>query len=477
MNTYNFSFDPQTVEFSEEDRTISGLILPFGETGYGSAGAAEFSAGSITLPADAASIKLNIEHDAHRPVGTCTSLEERAEGLFASFRIAKTSAGTDLLQEIQEGLRKSFSVEVKDPIVQLGKISAAVLTGCAAVVQPAFKSAAIFSLDEDAAPNESIQMENETTPAETTEVVSAPVQAPAASFSGPIDQAPAVFTALKNGDVQGANFALAQIDITTPGAAVLGKQEVGEIWSSKKVVSRPITDSVENKELTSLLVTGTRKERQMSVADWEGNATEIPSGGTYTNSLVSAEAKLMAGAVRVPGEYLWFGSDDIIGDLYESAVEDYLTKSETKVFTSLSTEAVAATGAFTIVNAVDKAAQTLRGISANLDFVVVSSDIYTTLVNAKTADVPFWFNLGGATVDLANTRATAGVSFRVGDYLPAKTMLVGDRKSFTFYESKDIRLNAVAVANGAYDIALIKANALLVNDPKAVLKFTNVAGL
>ena len=132
---------------SREDRTITGMLLPFGEEGHTSAGTVTAKAGCLTIPEDASEVILNVEHDDLRPIGRATSIEETNDGLVATFRIAETTAGTDILIEAAEGLRTGLSFEVASAVIRDGQLVGGELVGAGAVRHPAFPSAQIVASD------------------------------------------------------------------------------------------------------------------------------------------------------------------------------------------------------------------------------------------------------------------------------------------------------------------------------------------
>jgi len=129
------------------DRILTYLLLPFGEVGYTNKGKVTATKGTVTWPTDVSSVHLNIEHDGIRPVGKATSIEETPQGIVASFKIAATSVGNDLLVEADEGLRPGVSVELDNPVIRAGRLIKALLTGAGAVTDPAFASALLLAAD------------------------------------------------------------------------------------------------------------------------------------------------------------------------------------------------------------------------------------------------------------------------------------------------------------------------------------------
>lgn len=461
---------------SEEERTITGLLMPFGEVGHTSAGTVTASANTLTIP-DAAEIKLNLEHAATAPVGRCTSIEEREDGLHASFRIAKTNAGNDLLEEVKEGLRSSLSIEIQNPVIKAGELLGGLISGAAAVVNPAFKSASIYGLTaSDTTPIKDSPMDTTSTLeaaeiAEPTFVQAAPLFA---ADSTPTSFGAVALAAAPEG-AEALNAALATFKTTNDsGKAYLKDQEV-ELWEAHKS-ERPLVNAVTNKPLTGLVLTGTRKTRTVKVADWAGNLVELPTG-TFTTSREYFNAKGKAVAVELAMEVLEFGSEDIINEIYSQAVDSYIEQTETELITKIGAQSTAVSAAMGVVKAIDYASQALVAMGASMSTIVVSADVYSALIALKAADAPFWF-AGQASIDLASSSANAGgVTFKVANGLAPKTVLVFDKRAIQFYESAEFKQRAVNVANGGVTVNLIKFNASYVSDPQAVLRFTNVTGV
>ena len=167
------------------ERTITGTIVTFDETGNTSIGKTQFAKGSI----EAQPVLLNLEHDRARRIGKTLSMEQSDTEIVATFKIAETTAGTDALVEAAEGLRDGFSVEVsineyetlKDGTV---RILAGELTGVALTSEPAIRSARVSEVaaseeDSESTPdaeettNEGDEVDNTVTQADAVETVEA----------------------------------------------------------------------------------------------------------------------------------------------------------------------------------------------------------------------------------------------------------------------------------------------------------------
>lgn len=132
-----------------DERTLTYRLLPYGEAGRTSMGRVTASKGVLTLPEDASSLVANMEHDRTRPVARGVSLSEDDDGLRATLRVARTTAGNDLLAEAEEGLRTGISVEIDDPVIKDGALLGGLLTGAGFTTTPAFPSAQLVAADTE----------------------------------------------------------------------------------------------------------------------------------------------------------------------------------------------------------------------------------------------------------------------------------------------------------------------------------------
>lgn len=133
---------------SLEDRTITGLLIPFNEIGRTNAGRFMVEAGAIELPADPAVITLNLDHDRAQPVGRATRVWEDAAGVMASFAIANTPEGDAALADALSptGKRRRLSGEFH-AVIKAAKAVGGNLWGSALVGMGAFPSAMVLAAD------------------------------------------------------------------------------------------------------------------------------------------------------------------------------------------------------------------------------------------------------------------------------------------------------------------------------------------
>ena len=140
------TFSQEIQAADTERRIVSGLVAPYGEVGFTSAGPVMFERGSIAIP-DAGKIKLLSQHQADKPVGRAISFSEANNGVYGSFRLSSSTRGQDALVLAQENLVSGLSVGVdvtaSKPMGDYLLVTAAVLKEVSLVESAAFSSAGV----------------------------------------------------------------------------------------------------------------------------------------------------------------------------------------------------------------------------------------------------------------------------------------------------------------------------------------------
>lgn len=145
--------DAGTLEFSEEDMTATGLLIPFGVPARSNLGTFTFAAGDIELADDLTGMSLNIEHKREAVVGAFSKVWEQAEGVMATFRYRNTPAGRQAFEDGKSGKRKNLSAEVAEVRISGGKaLPGSVLFAAAQVEKPAFEGATLLAAEDTEAP-------------------------------------------------------------------------------------------------------------------------------------------------------------------------------------------------------------------------------------------------------------------------------------------------------------------------------------
>ena len=184
--------EASSIECNEDRREISGKIVPMGtgEIGNTNMGGVVFEAGSIEI-ADPTKIKLLSQHDIKKPVGRMISAETRADGIYATFKLSRSTGGNDALIQAQEGLVSGLSVGAEVIASKPSRdgylvVSSAKLKEVSLVTEPAFKSAQVLEIAaEETIPAEQTQPESEPIVEETTQAEAPAVEAAALEAARP----------------------------------------------------------------------------------------------------------------------------------------------------------------------------------------------------------------------------------------------------------------------------------------------------
>ena len=143
------TFSQEIQAADTERRMISGLVAPYGEIGFTSAGPVMFERGSITY-AEASKIKLLMQHQSDKPVGRAIAFSDSTEGVYGSFKLSSSTRGQDALVLAQENLVSGLSVGVdvtaSKPMGDYLLVTAAVLKEVSLVESAAFSSASVTDI-------------------------------------------------------------------------------------------------------------------------------------------------------------------------------------------------------------------------------------------------------------------------------------------------------------------------------------------
>lgn len=211
-----------------DERTLTARLIPFGEEGRTNVGRFMVEAGTVDISeavSDPSIIGLNLDHVPWNGVGRATRVWEQADGVYASWSVAKTPAGDAALADAVSpaGRRKRVSAEFGPVMIRAGKLIAghARLWGSALVEQGAFPSAMVLATDtpdpDEQTPAGTTTTEGATVPEPIAPVVEA---APVAPVVPPAPQAPVVPVAPPAEQVLASAFPapVMPVPTTMPGA-------------------------------------------------------------------------------------------------------------------------------------------------------------------------------------------------------------------------------------------------------------------
>jgi HK97 family phage prohead protease len=478
-------------------RTISGKIVPFsGEVGNTSAGAVVFERGAINI-ADANKVKLLLEHDPKQPIGRAQFFNETEEGIFASFKISKSSRGTDALIEASEELRTGLSVGV---MVNAAKpkngvlyVSSADLLEVSLVQAAAFKSAAVTDIaaSSDEAVEETLPTESEiATVEDTTSAVEATptVEAAAVEAARPTVTAMAYtkprieLTAAKYaensiraalGDESARQY-IAAADNTTDNAGLVPTRQLSEVINPLGTTIRPSIEAISRGVLPDAGMTFEIPKITVMPTVAE-TAEDAAFNETDQNSaFLSVSVKKYAGQQTFSVELLDRTSPAFFDELVRNMAAAYAKATDAAVNAAIIAGATAdATTTTTYPTAAELLGIVARGsasvYNATLGLanpfarnMIVNTAQWSNIMTLNDSGRPIYnasqpMNAGGVVTPTALQGNVAGLNLFVTPNTAAGTdtdgsILIVNPDAYTWYESPTYRLRAESTAAGQVTI-------------------------
>jgi HK97 family phage prohead protease len=477
------------------ERTISGKIVPYdGEVGMTSAGAVVFERGAINI-ADSSKVKLLLEHDPKQPIGRAQFFNETEEGIFASFKISKSSRGTDALIEASEELRTGLSVGVMVNAAKPKKgvlyVSSADLLEVSLVQAAAFKSAAVTDIaaSEDEAVEPTQPTESETVVEETTAVEATPtVEAAAVEAARPAVTAMAytkpvielttakyvenTIRAAMGDDAARQYIAAADSTLNNPG--LVPTRQLSEIINPLGTTIRPSIEAISRGVLPDAGMTFEipKITAMPEVAETaQGNAFQDTD---MTSDFLSVTVKKYAGQQTFSVELLDRTSPAFFDELVRNMAAAYAKATDAAVNAAFISGATAdATTTVTYPTAAELLGVVARGAASVYDAtlglpnpfarnMIVNTSQWSNIMTLNDAGRPIYTasqpqNAGGVASPTALQGNVAGLNLYVTPNTAAGTdtdgsILIVNPDAYTWYESPTYRLRAETTATGQVTI-------------------------
>jgi HK97 family phage prohead protease len=507
--------EASSIECSEERREISGKIVPMGtgEIGHTNLGDYTFAANSIEI-ADPTKVRLLSQHNLQKPIGKMISAETRADGIYAVFRLSRSSAGSDALIMAQEGLVTGLSIGAEIIASKPSKdgytvVSQARLKEVSLVTVPAFSSAEVLEIaaEEVIPAEETPQTESETVVEDTT-VEATPVEAAAVEAARPTVTAMAYTTPRINTNITAGEFAKAQINASRGDAdarELVAALQVATVAENTGMVpptylrdvigiidsSRPFIDSIERAALpASGMKIFTPKLGTQATVALTAEGAEFSSTDTTVTFQEDTVVKF-AGAGKLDLE-LVDRSDPSFLDLYlRELAASYAQKTDAYAAQIASQNATASSSS-TIYKAIALGIADSFGVmrmTPNRLLVANTGgedgiDFSGLLGAVDTTGRPLYAaaaiqNANGVITQGSTSGTVAGLDLVVdpnytGDDANAKHALVYPSTAMRFHESGTLQIRANVVANGQLEIGIYGYVAVVNRYPAAFRKL-NVA--
>ena len=497
--------EASSIECSEDRREISGKIVPLGtgEIGQTNLGAYTFESGSIDIE-DVKAIKLFSQHDMKKPIGRMISAETREGiGIFATFKLSRSTAGNDALVMAQEGLVTGMSIGAEIISSKPSRdgytvVTAAKLKEVSLVTEPAFKSAQVLEIAAEEASAEAVEeplpTESETVVEDTT-VEATPVEAAAVEAARPTVQAmvyttPRIEVTKRNylentlkanlfGDEDSRQWLRAADNDQTTGAGFIPTPQSTQLLNFLSNADRPMIDSISRGTMPEFGKTfELPKITEVPIVD------QIDENGAVTESQLEASyitvtKKSFKGRAITTLELLTNSTPAFLDELLVQMEYAYAKDTEQFVTTAIqgagtlnaTAQANSATG---LLNYVSSAAAAVY--SASLGFgrnMIVTPEQWANIMSYADNGRPIYIaanpqNAGGALTPTSLRGNVAGLDLRVSRYMQGSggvgtadySMAVINPDAYTWYEGARQQLRTNINSDGTVDILLFGQGAL-----------------
>ena len=484
-------------------RTISGTIVSWNEAGNTSAGKTVFAKDSIDFSKP---VKLLLEHDKTRPLGKLIDITANDQGLEGTFKLAKTFAADDALEEAATGLRDGFSVGVmvdawdnKDGAMVISKSS---LQEVSLVSDPAIASAKVESVVATNTPeNSEATAEDQTTQEDkvsdvkseapiATEAVEAAKSEPVAvvaaqsvAYTKPRSPINSKATYLEHsvraalGSEESRQYVMAA-DTTSNNSGLIPTPQSTEIINGVSNADRGLIDALSRGVLPASGMTfEIPKITTAPTVTLEAEAATIDITD-QASSFVQVDVKKFAGGQQFSVELLDRSSPAFFDELVRQMEFAYAKTTDAYVATTLGNScALAAVAedntAADLLAYVSAAAASIY--SGSLGFarnLIVNSTQWGNIMGYNDSGRPIYNasqpqNAGGAVSPQSLRGNVAGLDLYVSRSLDAFTtgdqsMIVVNPDAFTWYESPRLQLRSDITATGQVSVAYYGYGALAV---------------
>jgi len=478
-----------------ESRIIAGRIVSWNAEGNTSAGRTMFKPDSIKMSKNT---KLVLQHDTTRPLGKLMSFEQDDEGITAEFKIAKTTAGNDALEEAATGLRSDFSVGVDveswDNSNGVMAISASNLIEVSLVTDGAIPGAEVAKVaaeetevsettqEETQSTTEGEQVSDTTVPevapaAETVEAAKVEVKAATAPYISTTVRNPIVDKAsylehsvrAKLGSEESRMYVAAAAD-TTDNAGLVPTRQLTEVINGISNADRPTIDSISRGTLPDAGMTF--EIPKITVAPTVAVAAEggTPSETDQNAAFVSVDVKKFIGQQTFSLELLDRSSPAFFAELVRQMEYAYAKATDKAVSDALiaggtdgGNRTVSAANIADFVS--DAAVSIYKGTLGFAENIIVSPEQWGNLMGLVDGSNRPVFqqtinpqNAGGTLTATAVRGNLLGLNLRVdrqlttGSGVGDNTMLIVNPDSYTWYESPRLSLQTNLISTGQVQV-------------------------
>jgi HK97 family phage prohead protease/HK97 family phage major capsid protein len=487
---------PVTLTASDaESRIIAGRIVQWDAVGNTSAGQTKFLPNSIEFSNDT---KLVLEHEQTKPIGKLVEWSQDDSGITASFKIARTTAGNDALEEAATGLRSDFSVGVQvndwandngvmaissSSLVEVSLVTSGAIPGAEVDRVAAVNTPEVSESSQEITNQitEGEQVSDTTVPnapaAETVEAAHVEVKAATAPYTQITVRNPIVDKAsylehsvrAKLGSEESRMFVAAAADVTD-NAGLVPTRQLTEVINGISNADRPAIDSISTGALPDA---GMSFEiPKISVAPTVAVASEggTPSETDMNSEFTSVSVSKYIGQQTFSLELLDRSSPAFFAELVRQMEFAYAKATDAAVVAALiaggtdgGNRTVSAANITDFV--ADAAVSIYKGTLGFAENIIVSPEQWGALMGLVDGSNRPVFqqtinpqNAGGTLTATAVRGNLLGLNLRVdrnlttGSGVGDNTMIVVNPQAYTWYESSRLSLQTNLISTGQVQV-------------------------
>ena len=465
-----FEMDVAAADMGE--RTIEGVVVPYGEVGRIGGVSYRFRPGSVR--AGRSRTPLLVDHDRGQPIGALAELVETETGLVGRFRVDATPAGDQALIQAASGSRGSLSlgaeVVASEEAGDVTDVSEALLIEASLLALGAFAGAGVTRVaaeadeengdDEEPEKPEPHPDQEELLPAPPAEeeeqnMTEASAAAPvirADRAPGPRDlsagEVASLLVRAQHGDREAARYLEAVLTetISTDVTGLLPPQYETTLIGAKQT-ARPLYNFFRSRPLPGVgLAVNKPKWTAPPDGAWAANVDADATSTKVTIGSQAANIERWDWAGAISWVVVERSEPSIIDAIYAEAVQDFYLDVETKIAAKLT---AAATNAAVSIGAA--VAAYFAANKRNPEGIIVAPDVWGKMADQKLIDA----TRAAGDVSLSTdgmAGSWAGLPVFVSGALTATFGYLVTRRAIDARVTEPVRLTANAI--GALNVEL-----------------------
>jgi len=482
-------FEMEVLAADVRERTIEGVIVPYGETATIAGRRYRFAAGSLTLARGRT--PLLVDHDRSRPVGVLAELVESETGALGRFRIDATADGDTALVQAASGSRGSLSVgadivqaEERDGVFE---VSSALLLETSLLAIGAFPGASVtrVAAQEEPEPAELEEEEEEEEQEEhpdqqtipvggeiMTQAVAAPPVIVAARTPDPRELSAGELVdyliRAQHGERDAVQYIQAALteSISTDVTGLLPPQYETTVIG-ERAVDRPLYNAFRGRPIPSVGLNVVKPKWTTHTAGAEAANVDADATSTkVTLTTQTATVKRWDWAGAIPWVVVQRSDPSVIDEIYADAVQGFYLYVEGKIGGQL---LAAATGTSTTIGAALAEFYIATGNQRTAEVIVMAPDVW-----GKFADKSV-LNSGILVEGVGNlTASLAGIPVVVSGTITAAHTILATRRAVDARVTEPVRLTANAIGALNVELACVGEGLFDTDYPAEILQFATL---